>query len=102
MLMEIRSSMSELSHEELDLVLMGQIMAFTRLESKTTARHHPPHLRQRAYSTFYHQGKQVAHHNYETPDDLKFLSIIDLSENILVYTCLWKTPFRCCKTVILQ
>jgi hypothetical protein len=25
-----------------------------------------------------------------------------LSENILVYTCLWKTPFRCCKTVILQ
>ena len=58
---DIRSQCAELSHAELDMVIMGQIMATT--SSSDLTRHSLTHCkkenRQRSYTSFYHQGLRV-------------------------------------------
>ena len=59
-LMSVRSSCSELSRSELDMVVMGQLMA--GMDDTSTTNPHSRNKekpRQRAVYSFYHQGKQV-------------------------------------------
>jgi len=50
----VRSNMAELTHDELDLVIMGQVMAGTFQESTFRSE-----TRQRGYTTFFHQGSRI-------------------------------------------
>lgn len=52
---EVRSKMAELTHDELDLVIMGQVMAGTFQENSTTR----CEARKRGYTTFYYQGSRI-------------------------------------------
>ena len=56
----IRSTFAELSHDELDLVVMGQVMAHT-FQSTSVVGHHnsSPTERKITYTHFYHQGHRV-------------------------------------------
>jgi hypothetical protein len=56
--MGIRADMSALSHEELDLVLMSQIMAFTNF-SESVVGGHAKTPRARTGEVFYHQGLKI-------------------------------------------
>ena len=59
--LDFRAQCAELSHAEMDMVLMGQVMALT--DSSGLTRHSLSHRkkenRQRGYMFFYHQGLRV-------------------------------------------
>lgn len=59
--LDFRAQCAELSHAEMDMVLMGQVMALS--ESRDLTRHSLTHRknenRQRGYMFFYHQGLRV-------------------------------------------
>ena len=56
----VRACSAELSHGELDMAIMGQLLAFTNTSSEvsTTARHKESE-RKKSYTSFFHQGKPV-------------------------------------------
>ena len=57
-----RSECSELSRAELDMVILGQISAFTNtstLSVNSTKHRHPAASRQRPYMLFWHGGRRV-------------------------------------------
>ena len=56
----MRATVAELSHDELDLLVMGQIMAHT-FQSPRLLGHHTftPADRKTTYGHFYHQGQRV-------------------------------------------
>lgn len=56
---EIRMSLKELTTSELDLVIMGQLIAFTKTGNTTSNNKHIPQERKRGHTTYYHQGKVV-------------------------------------------
>ncbi len=51
---EVRYNMAELTHDELDVVIMGQVMAGTFQESTFRSE-----TRQRGYTAFFHQGSRI-------------------------------------------
>ena len=58
----VRAQCSELTRDELDLVLLGQLSAFINTSDQTehsTAHRHSPSSRQRSYMQFWHSGKRV-------------------------------------------
>ena len=57
---DIRLTLSELTTTELDLVLMGQLMANSNTSDVVvTESRHSATSRKKAYTTFFHQGKRV-------------------------------------------
>ena len=64
----IRSTFAELSHDELDLVVMGQVMAHT-FQSTSVVGHHnsSPTERKITYTHFYHQGHRVCSSSSSIP-----------------------------------
>jgi hypothetical protein len=58
-LINIRATMMELSHHELDLVIMSQVMALPHGEKETRATKHIPHERQRMNTKFFHRGQHI-------------------------------------------
>ena len=57
-LLQRRYELAELSREELDLVVMGQLMAYIHFQS-TTIGNRAQRVRSRMYSTFYHGGERI-------------------------------------------
>lgn len=60
--LEFRAQCSELTRAELDLVLLGQLSAFTFSGDQTaraTTHRHPSDGRQRSYAIFWHRGQKV-------------------------------------------
>lgn len=58
--LDVRLSMRALTRDELDLVVMGQLMAGANIsESVSTKSYHRPAMRQKAYTSFFHQGKPI-------------------------------------------
>ena len=57
---DIRAQCYDLTHSELDMVLLGQLMASTNTSEKVVVESgHLEAERKRAYTTFYHAGKVV-------------------------------------------
>lgn len=58
---DMRSQCAELSHEQLDLVIMGQIMAMTSTSDLTrhSITHRKKENRQLSYTSFYHHGLRI-------------------------------------------
>ena len=63
----LRAALSEMSHDELDLFMMGQIMAHC-YQSTTLQGHHTsstsPEQRKTTYGQFYHQGQRVCQRTF--------------------------------------
>ena len=63
----LRAALSEMSHDELDLFVMGQIMAHW-YQSTTLQGHHTfstsPEQRKTTYGQFYHQGQRVCQRTF--------------------------------------
>ena len=58
--MSVRASCSELTRSELDMVVMGQMMAGMNDDTTTNSEsRHRAKVRQRVAITFHHQGKQI-------------------------------------------
>ena len=57
-LLQRRYELAKLSREELDLVVMGQLMAYTHFQSTITG-NRSQRVRSRMYSTFYHGGERI-------------------------------------------
>ena len=55
----IRNDMAELSKQEMDLVIMGQLLATTRAGDSTSALRHPSKERDHSYTQFMHNGVKV-------------------------------------------
>ena len=51
--------MAELSKQEMDLVIMGQLLATTRAGDSTSALRHPSKERDHSYTQFMHNGVKV-------------------------------------------
>ena len=59
-LLSVRQSCAELTRSELDLVILGQLLAFTNQSpGVVTASRHAAQKRERPGTTYYHQGQQV-------------------------------------------
>ena len=58
-LVKMRSDCAELTHQELDLLVMGQLLAVVNLSQETSAMRHLPHPRQKMYSQFMLGSKKV-------------------------------------------
>ena len=57
---DIRAQCYDLTHSELDMVLLGQLMASTNTSQKVVVESgHLEAERKRSYTTFYHAGKVV-------------------------------------------
>ena len=61
----LRTTFTEMSHDELDLFVMGQIMAHC-YQSNTLQGHHSssPEQRKTTYGQFYHQGQRVCQRTF--------------------------------------
>ena len=61
----MRSTFTEMSHDELDLIVMGQIMAHC-YQSATLQGHHSssPEVRKTTYGQFYHLGHRVCQQTF--------------------------------------
>ena len=57
--LSVRASCSELSHSELDLAVMGQLLAGMATTSTARTTHHSTQLRQRSSCTYMHNGNQI-------------------------------------------
>ena len=55
----LRATFAELSHDELDLLVTGQIMAHTFQSAALVGHHSSNTERKTAYSQFFHQGHRV-------------------------------------------
>ena len=55
----LRLSFRALSSSEMDMALMGQLMAFSNTNSFTSSFHKTPHERSRSHTVYYHQGKSI-------------------------------------------
>ena len=61
----LRSTFAELSHDELDLIVLGQIMALTFQSSLLQGHHsYSPTERKITYTQLYHQGHRVCQHTF--------------------------------------
>ena len=58
-LMSVRASCSELTHSELNMAVMGQLMAAMNDDTTTNTSRHRAKDRQRVACSFRHQGKQI-------------------------------------------
>ena len=56
---DVRLSFRALSSSEMDMALMGQLMAFSNTNSFTSSFHKTPHERSRSHTVYYHQGKSI-------------------------------------------
>lgn len=56
---QVRASCLELTHNELDMAILGQLAATTHTSDKVVQCHHAVRDRKRSYTTHYHQGLQV-------------------------------------------
>jgi hypothetical protein len=55
----VRDDCRQLSRSELDLVVMGQLLAFTQNDETTQAKHHSPKNRKRSFTCFKHGGHDI-------------------------------------------
>ncbi len=55
----VRDECRQLSHSELDLVVMGQLLALTQRDETTQAKHHSPKERKRSFTCFKHGGHDI-------------------------------------------
>ena len=58
-LMKIRSDCAELTHDQLDLIVMGQLLSCVTESSETGGTRHIPHPRVRPSCSFLHRGAKV-------------------------------------------
>lgn len=57
---ETRASFAEMSRQDLDMVLLGQLLAFTSISAYTYTSHHlPAGERSKCYTHFFHQGQPI-------------------------------------------
>ena len=56
---DVRLSFRALSSSEMDMALMGQLMAYSNTNSFTSSFHKTPHERSRPHTVYYHQGKSI-------------------------------------------
>ena len=57
---DVGLSFRALSSSEMDMALMGQLMAFSNTNSFTSSFHKTPHERSRSHTVYYHQGSLFA------------------------------------------
>ena len=61
----MRESCAELSHSELDMAVMGHLLAGMNTSSSVSiAARHKESDREKVYTTFYHQGKPVCQNHF--------------------------------------
>jgi hypothetical protein len=58
-ILRIRADMAELSHDEFDMILMGQVMAFSNMSETTCGNKRMSKERVHSNTSFYHQGIKV-------------------------------------------
>ena len=56
---EVRDQCRELTRSELDLVVMGQLLALTHSGAMTQAKKHKPKERQKSFTYFFHGGHKI-------------------------------------------
>ena len=81
----IRNDMAELSREELDLLIMGELMTSLHDGETTTASKHVPKKRSYSHTYFYHKGEKVHKSNlFKFHVVFSMAVLLDLSKDFLV------------------
>ena len=90
---DMRNHCFDLSHNELDMVILGQLAASTNTSDGVvvSSRHHQKD-RERVYTTYYHAGRVVCAKTFRFLHTIGIKRLRNLSQHLKAqwYLCAWK------------